>query len=372
MALSLTDFVVPEGRVLIIRGIFTTGTITSAGDMHATNPIAPTSGTLTFPSPSGYRVGRIRRTIGAEQGDIRIWEDDGSPSSLETFGDAGTYSEAQMHIQTEDDGVVTLNPRGGSGQGSSFSNWDIVGTDTSVIANIEGGDEVLLAFTNPPPNIDADFEAEAGDPTFAATAESQTVTNRSAAFSADAGSPTFSVEPQNQQIITGGVGPTGYRFFIDLVESDHSALQTGNQNRVPNSIGSNPGANTELKGVIEFSGIDETGITIDRTALGDRFRNKGILGISEFASITLKGYIETESDGSLVASSAAARLGRAARYPWYPARNLRIRHFLGFEEQVKVVISKARRVPSKDERLMWEVTLEPAMVEEDDFSTLGV
>ena len=168
------------------------------------------------------------------------------------------------------------------------------------------------------------------------------------------------------------VGPTGYEFFIDLVESDHSALTSGTANQLSDTITTAPGANTELTRITEFSGIDETGVTVDLTALGDRYRNKGALGVSEFASITLKGYVETQSTGALVTTSAHARIGRPAKTAAYPKRRFRVKHVTGLQEQLKVIVAKNRRIPSKDDQLMWEATLEPASVVEADFITQGI
>ena len=405
MALSLGDFALPTGRRIICMGIVPVADpIPSNGELQASDPIVPTAGALILPGfPPGvfpsYRVARIRSSTSTS---ARTWGAD-SPyaSEWDTFGPGSHYSgiNVQMHIQTEDGSFATLNISPDSVEHEDFTRWDTIVNHSVPV--IEAGGEFLLVFTSAGDqssvdedvsisyssgtptfsaspeiaiflNRDASLSAEAGSPSFSVSAVSATISNRDTSLSADAGSPTFSVLPQNQQVITGGVGPTGYQFFIDLVESDHSDLQAGVSNRVPDSISSSPGSNTELVGIVEFSGIDETGITIDRTALGDIYSNKGILGISEFTSITLKGYIENQSDGSLVPSSAAARLGRAAKFPWYPARNLRVRHVSGFEEQIKVIIAKSRMVPSTDDRLMYEVTLEPAVVEEDDFVTAGI
>ena len=169
-----------------------------------------------------------------------------------------------------------------------------------------------------------------------------------------------------------GVGPTGYKFNMDLVQGDHSRLEAGAANLVPDDINADPGANTELPRITEFSGIDETGVTTDLTALGDRFRSKGPIGVSEFAQLRLRGYVDVTDAGVVDPASAHKRIGTVPKTSRYPRRKFRCVHVTGLAEQLHVTVIRNRRIPSKDNQLMFEALLENASREEGEYKTRGI
>ena len=144
--LALSDFVVPTGRETVAVAIVPViANIPTNGDLEVSRPIVPTAGILIL--DNGYQVDHIRRTTGSGQGDVRIWGTD-LPRSDTTFGAGETHADAFMHVQTAANGVAVYLPTGV--QGGTFSNWHLqAGSTGTVIDNIVGGSEFLLAFTIP-------------------------------------------------------------------------------------------------------------------------------------------------------------------------------------------------------------------------------
>lgn len=145
-------------------------------------------------------------------------------------------------------------------------------------------------------------------------------------------------------------GPNAYSFTLDGYNSGTNAVS----------------AAQSLDRITEFSGINETAVTSDLTALGDEIKSEGAIGLSEFDRIVLKGYADTSS------SSAFKRIGRPARRDDYPARTLTVTHRSGVTQAIEVIPVKNMLITSSEDDVMFEAEFIIAARATADYTESGL
>ena len=146
------------------------------------------------------------------------------------------------------------------------------------------------------------------------------------------------------------IGPTGYSFTLDSYNPTTNAI----------------GAAQALDRIIEFNGINEEGMVVDLTALGDDIMSEGATGVSKIERIMLKGYIDD------AATSAFNRIGRVVRRTDYPNRTLTATHQTGITQAIEVFPVINRLVPSTGSLTMFEATFAIGASAAADFVETGI
>ena len=150
-------------------------------------------------------------------------------------------------------------------------------------------------------------------------------------------------------------GPTGYSFTLDGLNAAQDTVS----------------AAVALDRITEFSGINETAMMADVTALGDDIKSTTPTAVSDFEPITLKGYVDLDSGGTINASSAFARIGRPARNAAYPARTLLATHTTGVSQAFEVRVESNKLITSQEDDVMFEAVLVSAARARADYVETG-
>lgn len=107
-----------------------------------------------------------------------------------------------------------------------------------------------------------------------------------------------------------------------------------------------------LPKVVEFNGINEAGVYVSSTALGDIFKNMAPTGMSEFEEIVLKMHVrKTAGANALEADSAFSRIGRIGRRDDYPGRMFEAEHRTGISQAI-LVRPRINRIVNETEELV--------------------
>lgn len=142
-----------------------------------------------------------------------------------------------------------------------------------------------------------------------------------------------------------------------------------------------PSANTvsaaaTLSGITEFSGINEEGQFVDLMAYGQAHRGEIPAGISSFQRIDIGGFVDAQSAGTLVTTSALAVLrggtsGRIANQAGDAARTYTVTYATGLTESLECRVAMASIVPSPEGPQMWRAQLASAATAAADHTTTG-
>ena len=146
------------------------------------------------------------------------------------------------------------------------------------------------------------------------------------------------------------IGPTGYSFTLDGYDAATNAV----------------GAAEALDRIIEFNGINEEGMVVDLTALGDDIMSEGATGVSKIERIMLKYYVDD------AATSAFIRIGRPARRTDYPNRTLTVTHQTGITQAIEVFPVINKIVPTTGSLSMGEATFGIGARTAADFVETGI